>query len=200
MNGAYVEADGDLLLDKPLEPYEIAKMDNWFSLYHGSYIYIGNFKGWAHNVSRNHRARLDDIYMVGAGYTQFGAIPQNEKVYSIDMFFETARDFRRIEPLFSSCSGLTLNYRKGDYTGDVSMSNRTKATAVQLVLDYYGLSTTVAYAFGDGANDIPLFRLIQHGCAVQNAKQELKEIASFVSCKPAGLGVLQGLRYWGVIP
>lgn len=197
LNGAYIQAGENVLLDKPLEPHEIRQIDALFSVYHSSYICIGNNKGWARNISQRHQKRLDSIYQVGPGFTQFNPMPQNEKVYSIDMFFETSEDFKRIEPVFYSQNWLTLNYSLGDYTGDVYMDNRTKATAAQLVLDYYGISVSHAYAFGDGINDVPLFHLVQHTCAVQNAKQELKDAASFISSKPTGAGVLQGLHYWG---
>lgn len=199
LNGAYIKADGNILFDEPLKLHEIMQIDALFSSYHSSYIYIGNSKGWAHNISRRHKKRLDDIYMVGPEYTRFSLMPQNEKVYAIDMFFETTDDYNRIESVFSSQNWLTLNYCEGDYTGDVYMDNRTKATAAQLVLDYYGIPASNAYAFGDGINDIPLFRIVQHTCAVQNAKQELKDVAAFVSSKCTGLGVLQGLHYWGIV-
>lgn len=199
LNGAYIKADGNVLFDKPLKSHEIRKIDTLFSQWQSSYIYIGNTKGWAHNVSPRYKKRLDSIYLVGPGYTQFSPMPQNERVYSLDMFFETAKDFERIEPILSSQDWLMLNYCAGDYTGDVYMANRSKATAAQFVLNFYGISASNAYAFGDGTNDIPLFRLVQHTCAVQNAKQELKNIASFVSSRPTGLGVLQGLHYWGVV-
>lgn len=199
LNGAYIKADEKIILDNPLKPQEIMQIDALLDSYHSSYIYIGNSKGWVHNISQRHQKRLDDIYMAGSGYTRFELKPQDEKVYAIDMFFETADDFNRIKPIFSLQNWLTLNYCEGDYTGDIYMANRTKAAAAQFVLDYYGISAANAYAFGDGTNDVPLFRIVQHACAVQNAKQELKAVATFVSSRCTGLGVLQGLHYWGMV-
>lgn len=199
LNGAYVKANETIILDEPLCKQELQCIDRQFKPYHGSYIYIGNFHAWAYHISPRHRFLLDEIYMVGSGYTQFGHPCRDEKVYSLDMFFESCTDFERVRPLFEENNWLTLNYHIGDFTGDVSFRNRSKATAALTVLDYYGLKVTDAYAFGDGTNDLPLFQLVRHTCAVKNAKPELKATASFVSSKPSGLGVLQGLHHWGVL-
>lgn len=200
LNGAYVKANETILLDTPLCESEIQRIDQQFEPYCGSYVYVGNFHAWAYHIAPRHQSLLDEIYMMGSGYTQLGHPGNDEKVYLIDMFFETCTDFERVYPAFGESDWLTLNYHPGDFTGDISFQNRSKATAAHAVLDYYGLNVTDAYVFGDGMNDLPLFQLVRHTCAVKNAKPELKAVASFVSSKPSAFGVLQGLHHWGVLP
>lgn len=198
MNGSYVKINNTVLFDIPLNAKDISRINFWLEQYHGSCIYIGNSNGWAHNIESRYQKLLDDIYMIGNGYTRFDPLKSSAKVYSVDMFFETVADFERIQPALASNNWLSLNYYHGDFTGDLSLQGRTKATATGLVLDYYGLNSSVAYAFGDGVNDLELFQLAQYICAVGNAKPELKSKASFVSTERAGLGVLQGLQYWNL--
>lgn len=199
MNGSYVKANDTILLDAPFSPEDISQINHYFDPYNASYVYVGNSNGWAYNIAPCHRKLLDDIYMAGHGYTLFEAPKENMNAYLIDMFFETTSDYERIRPAFFSNNGLTLNYCYGDFTGDVSLWHRTKATAIQLVLDHYRLDISNTYAFGDGINDSSLFKLVRYTCAVGNARTELKKVASYVSNKRAGLGVLQGLRHWGFL-
>ncbi|MCM1223280.1 MAG: Cof-type HAD-IIB family hydrolase [Lachnospiraceae bacterium] len=196
MNGSYVKIDDTVLLDAPLSPKDISRINRCFESYHGSYIYVGNSNGWAYNIASRHQKRLDKIYMLGDGYTLFEPLPHDAKIYLVDMFFETATDFERIQPVLSANNWMSLNYCCGDFTGDISLQGRTKVTAAKLVLDYYGLNSSAAYAFGDGINDLELFQLAQYTCAVANAKPELKSKALFVSTERAGLGVLQCLQHW----
>lgn len=199
MNGSYVKANDTILLDAPFSAEDISQINHYFEPYNARYIYIGNSNGWAYNITPNHQKLLDDIYMVGHGYTVFKMPKENMKAYLIDMFFETPTDFERVQPAFRSNDELALNYCYGDFTGDVSFRGRSKATAIRLILDYYMTDISNTYAFGDGINDLSLFKLVQHTCAVGNARPELKKVASYVSNKRAGLGVLQGLRHWGFL-
>lgn len=199
MNGSYVKINNTVLLDTPLSFKDISQINFWLELYHGSCIYVGNSNGWAYNIAPRHQKLLDEIYMVGNGYTLFEPLQSDAKVYLVDMFFETVADFERIQPALASNNWISLNYCRGDFTGDVSLRGRTKAIATRLVLDYYGLNSSTAYAFGDGINDLELFQLVQYTCAVGNAKPELKSKASFVSTERAALGVLQGLKHWNLL-
>jgi hypothetical protein len=44
-----------------------------------------------------------------------------------------------------------------------------------------GISLRNVIAFGDGSNDLPLFRAAGFGVAMGNARAELKEIADYVT-------------------
>ena len=110
-------------------------------------------------------------------------------------FFENQSDYSRIATIIDN--EYILNYKYGDYTCDISFQNTNKSIAIPQVLKHYGLSTRDAYAFGDGLNDIDVFKLITNTCAVCNANTQLKKIASFVSKKNVAKGVLEGLQHWG---
>ena len=71
-------------------------------------------------------------------------------------------------------------YSRDIYSGDqwleVLPKNATKANAVLQLKEYCGCEKLVV--FGDGLNDIPMFRAADECYAVENAAAELKEIAS----------------------
>lgn len=70
-------------------------------------------------------------------------------------------------------------YSRDIYSGDqwveILPKNATKANAVLQLKDYCGCDRLVV--FGDGINDIPMFKAADECYAVENAAPELKEIA-----------------------
>lgn len=71
-------------------------------------------------------------------------------------------------------------YSRDIYSGDqwleILPKNATKANAVLQLKEYCGCDRLVV--FGDGLNDIPMFKAADECYAVENAAPELKEIAS----------------------
>lgn len=196
LNGAFVSTEKEVLIDNPLSPKEIIQLNSFFKHIDARYIYIGNSSCCAYNIPIQYKKLLDSIYMVGDDYTLFSP-SENNKAYAIDLFFKNASEAARISPLINATKKMTLNYHPGDFTGDISFANKNKATAICHVLQHYKINIKNSYAFGDSLNDLDVFRLIPNTCAVGNAVLQLKNIASTVSEGCAGLGVLEGLQYWG---
>lgn len=60
---------------------------------------------------------------------------------------------------------------------DIIPSDGGKGVAVEKILEYYHLDRLQALAFGDGNNDIQMLQAVGTGIAMENASQQLKEIA-----------------------
>lgn len=60
---------------------------------------------------------------------------------------------------------------------DIVPASVSKGTAVEKVLDYFGLQKEQSIAFGDGENDVELLKAAGHGIAMANANPVLKEAA-----------------------
>lgn len=72
----------------------------------------------------------------------------------------------------------------------------SKATGIQYVLNYYGLSTEVAYAFGDSNNDLTMLAYLKNSVAMGNASpQSLFEQVSYVTTKASEDGIQNALRH-----
>lgn len=61
---------------------------------------------------------------------------------------------------------------------DIVPANGGKGLGIQKVLEYYHLDVSEAMAFGDGNNDIEMFKSVGCSVAMGNASQELKDIAT----------------------
>ena len=57
----------------------------------------------------------------------------------------------------------------------------SKATALKVLGDYYNISPEEMIAIGDGHNDIPMITYAGLGIAMENAEEELKEKADFIT-------------------
>lgn len=71
---------------------------------------------------------------------------------------------------------------------DISPSNVTKGKALEQLKNYLNLETAEVLSIGDNINDIPMFEASGVGVAVNNAYDEVKEVASFTTSQSAENG------------
>lgn len=76
----------------------------------------------------------------------------------------------------------------------------SKATGIQYVLNYYGLTTTDAYAFGDSNNDLSMLSYVPHSIAMGNASPaSLFDQVEYVTAKSSCGGIRQALIHYGFL-
>lgn len=82
---------------------------------------------------------------------------------------------------FKSCiSDFDRIIRDKDFWEIVPMGC-SKATGIQVLLDYLNLDIKDSYGFGDSYNDLPMLEYVGTSIVMGNAKEDLKQIASFVT-------------------
>lgn len=67
-----------------------------------------------------------------------------------------------------------------DRAVDIIPTSSGKGTGIKKMLEYYGFDKSQAIAFGDGNNDIEMLEAVGWGLAMDNASEDLKEIADEV--------------------
>lgn len=75
----------------------------------------------------------------------------------------------------------------------------SKATAIQMVLDHYGLSLEDAYVFGDSTNDLPMFTYAKHTVLMGHHDKELEPYASLITRTVEEDGVAYAMKALGII-
>ena len=76
----------------------------------------------------------------------------------------------------------------------------SKATGIQHVLDYYGLSKENAYAFGDSNNDLAMLSYLKNSIAMGNASPtSLFERVAYVTTKASENGIQNALKHFEFI-
>lgn len=73
----------------------------------------------------------------------------------------------------------------------------SKATGIQRVLDYYGLTLDDAYALGDSNNDLSMLSYVKNSIAMGNSEPtSLFEQVSYVTAKSSENGIAQALKHF----
>lgn len=75
----------------------------------------------------------------------------------------------------------------------------SKATGLQKVLDYYGISLEDAYVFGDSTNDLPMFTYAKNTILMGHHDLELEPYASFTTRTVEDDGIAYAMEALGLI-
>lgn len=77
---------------------------------------------------------------------------------------------------------------------EVLMKGSHKATAMKEVAGYYGIERKDTVAFGDSLNDLEMVETAEIGVAMGNAREDLKEVADYVTDDVEADGIYKGLK------
>jgi len=87
-----------------------------------------------------------------------------------------------------------LMAREGNGFGMIMHKNATKAKAVAALANIWGIEKSEIVAFGDDLNDIPMLEFVGIGVAMDNALDEVKNVASLVCDTNDNNGVAKWLE------
>src|SRR5205814_4103341 len=76
----------------------------------------------------------------------------------------------------------------------------SKANALRLVADHYGIAMTQVLAMGDAVNDVQMLRAAGYAVAMDNAHPDVKAVAHWVAPSNNDHGVHAALRRYGLCP
>lgn len=79
-------------------------------------------------------------------------------------------------------------------------AGHSKATAIDWVLEQYGLQLSDAYVFGDSTNDISMFEHVPNAVLMGKHDRELEPYASFVTKNVEEDGIRYAMEELGLIP
>lgn len=118
-------------------------------------------------------------------------------VYTFDIFYKDLVHRDKIIEEFKDL--IIFNDHGGVGNGDCSTLAWDKGNAIAYLLEYFNISKDHAYAFGDGYNDIPMFREVNNKIAMGNGVDELKEKATFITDTIDQQGITKALRHLNII-
>ena len=102
-------------------------------------------------------------------------------------------------PLFSYIQDYcTVIDREGELFEFV-IKGCSKETGIQMIMEHTDVPLKNCYAFGDGANDIPMLRYVPHSVAMGNASVEVKSLVEYVTDTIHRDGLKKALQHYGLI-
>lgn len=169
LNGAYIECENKILLDRPIDSKELIQITNMF-----------NFNNAHYNL-----------------YTKSNIINSTEQqdfVYGIEL--KDCSNF--IDSLKTQFPTFTFYIWEKGKTCDIHSINVSKSIAMKKVCEHFRIPLQNSIAFGDGFNDIELFKLCGVSVAMETAPNELKHIATYLTKSVKDNGVSWALNHFSL--
>ncbi|MEY8337732.1 HAD family hydrolase [Lachnospiraceae bacterium 62-35] len=121
-----------------------------------------------------------------------------EDNYEFDKFCVIAGPGSDREGFFQTIPDFDIIDRGDDFYECVPIGH-SKATAIQWVLEHYGIALEEAYVFGDSTNDLPMFQYAPNGIVMGNHAKELEPFASFITKTVEEDGIVYAMESLGII-
>ena len=82
---------------------------------------------------------------------------------------------------------------------DITAKGNTKQKGIDEMIAHFGLNLEETMSFGDGGNDISMLRHAAIGVAMGNAKDDVKQMADYITASVDEDGIAKALKHFGVI-
>ena len=118
----------------------------------------------------------------------------NEKVYQLNVFVseEEEGDFMQLMPNSKTA-------RWTSHFTDIIPKDGGKNKGIDAIINHFGIKLEEIMAFGDGGNDIDMLKHAGIGVAMENARDDVKEIADFITTSVDDDGITNALKHYNVL-
>lgn len=193
--GTYVEAGGELLYYKEIEP-ELAQkirelvtecdVDAFLEGKDGCYVPTAVSRFEVGNAIRKsiQTAVEDNGWDRCKGFEKFCVLADEKS--------NKAKFFRGIGDEID-----VIN--RGDGFYECIPVGHSKATAIDMILDHYGLTLKDAYVFGDSTNDLSMFEYCPNAILMGKHDKELEPYASFLTKHVEQDGIWYAMEHLGLL-
>lgn len=118
----------------------------------------------------------------------------NEKIYQLNVFVTEEEEVAFLEYMPNSKSA-----RWTSAFTDVIPSDGGKDKGIDAIANHLDIKVEEIMAFGDGGNDIDMLKHVGVGVAMGNARDDVKEIADFVTADVDDDGITYALKHFRVL-
>lgn len=123
----------------------------------------------------------------------------DEDCYEYDKFCVWADENSDCEGLFTALSPDIDVIDRGNHFYECVPTGHSKATAIQMILDKYGLDLEDAYVFGDSTNDLAMFEYAKNAVLMGHHSKELEPYATFVTKTVEEDGIAYAMEQLGIL-
>ncbi len=123
----------------------------------------------------------------------------DEDCYEYDKFCVLADENSDWEGLCRALSPDIEAIDRGKGFYECVPAGHSKATAIEIVLQHYGIPLEDAYVFGDSTNDLPMFEYAKNCILMADHDKELEPYATFVTKSVEEDGIAYAMKELGLI-
>ncbi len=187
-NGQYVVFENEVIYQNPLNKHDLQELSQRATLCQHPLVFM-NEKTMKANIDYHHfiESGLNSLYMPMPEKDERFFI--NEDIYQVLLFCEEM-DEAPYKESFTS-----LNFiRWHEVSTDVLPKGGSKARGIAKILDGLRIRMEDVYVFGDGLNDVEMFKCAGTAVAMGNALPEVKKHADIITTHVDEDGVWNGLK------
>ncbi|MPX18009.1 haloacid dehalogenase [Moraxella catarrhalis] len=173
MNGQYNEFSGKKLFDFPLQYQQVKKILEVFEYHNIATAFMTRAEIFCFNQNHNLKTALSAL-KITPQLTNKEAFDFHQPIYQILAFYEDHEAEKIILPPDIKTT------RWHQYAVDVLDHQSSKARSIARLLNQLNISKSEAAAFGDGLNDMEMFKLVGTAIAMGNAHPILKQHADII--------------------
>lgn len=213
--GGYIEVNNNVIFHKTVNKDATKHVVEYFNNNNVEYYLESNDGLFA---SKNLKKRLHELFFskkdmdkktkteIEKGLQPFlDAMIEIEDMLGVDInkvsFLESKLSFDMIKAEFENefnvihCTVPAF----GENSGELSLHNINKASAIEKLLTHLNLREIETYAYGDGINDLEMIQSVKYGIAMGNAKQKLKEAAFDITDTHDKGGIYKSFKKYNII-
>lgn len=189
-NGAVVKHKGEIVYSS------IIPREQWMAIGKSSLaaketsvIFVGVDRAYRIVQNDNHKAMLDDYFGYAKVIQSMDEIDTDIiKVTLLSLDYTKENYETLLEPVYGKDFSVVFG---GAVWIDFMNKHVNKGAGLSKLLDLYNFSEDSAMAFGDYHNDIQMLKLVKHSYAVDNAHDDVKQVASAVVGKNTDNAVIE---------
>lgn len=194
-NGRYIVYHNQVLLDEPLTHEQISRYIKIMREHHCGFVFIGTEHGYLECHDEHHKHEIIKSYFDGYFLTEFQ--DQDVKGYLFDIYCNNQQHLSTMQDIFRN--EIVFNQHYPHFSADSTVLGVDKGIGINCVLEYFDIHKSNAYAFGDGLNDLCMFKQVEHSVAMGNAIESLKKEAEYVTTSIEEHGIYNALQHYCII-
>ena len=195
-NGTYIIYDGNCIYNKTVNAEIITKLKNAFDELGIRCSFVGQYNGYPYKMEEKEIDKYNSQFK-GESYLVRTWEADSIQVNALDIFYNNESHLRSCKEYFKD--DFIFNTHGAHMSADVSFRNFDKSDGIKFVINALGINRENTFAFGDGYNDITMFKAVNVGIAMGNAVEELKDIASYVTDNIFNDGLYNAMKRYELI-
>lgn len=183
--GSYVVCNGELIYQNTMDENKVKQLYDDAIKKSFPIVLMGESNM---QVTVDNHPNVNDIMeRLQFGYPNVNPSFPNESIYQILLFHELSDTYIKSFPEFHFLKWSPI-------ATDVLPVTSSKKRGVKAIIDRLNIDLNHTYAFGDGLNDLDMIDYVGTGVAMDNAVNEVKEVADYITSSVDDKGIKKGLQ------
>lgn len=195
-NGAYAEIDGEMVFKEPFAKELVLEAMKYLDE-NGMYYFIETQEQcYSDHIKSKPFTDMLENFAIDMEFLPCSEA-NIENIYKIVYIFTKQEQYENLKNDFKG--KFDISTHRAYKSGDISVTGISKGTGIKNLIKILDIPYENTYAFGDGDNDIEMFKAVCHPVALKVCHPDLEKCAEYVTDTVKNEGVYKGLQHYGII-